>query len=283
MSHAAREDRGGARRCVSLGATLGAFVVLAATHAGAVDGVIEISHAEALAGGITAGDTPGYPVTLSEPGSYRLTTDLEIPSTTGLRGVVVSTGPVTLDLNGFAIRGPGDCSGIPPSCSGHLATVGVEVTSSEIVRLRGGTITGAFTAVYVPTTSVERSLDLDDMALVENGGTAMILAGPGASVVRNSRVDRNGIDGIDIPVVHTVQISNTTFRSNGNYAVYSEGSASLVQDSHFIGNGSGIRSFFIGAPSAALVYESCMFSANGTDVTGGFALGESYCSGSLCP
>ena len=29
MSHAAREDRGGARRRVSLGATLGAFVVLA--------------------------------------------------------------------------------------------------------------------------------------------------------------------------------------------------------------------------------------------------------------
>ena len=39
----------------------------------AVDGVVLIDQNHALAGNITPGDGPGFPVTLSQPGSYRLT------------------------------------------------------------------------------------------------------------------------------------------------------------------------------------------------------------------
>ena len=39
----------------------------------AVEGVIDINQARALAGGVTPGDTPGFPVTVSQSGSYRLT------------------------------------------------------------------------------------------------------------------------------------------------------------------------------------------------------------------
>ena len=49
-----------------------------ATPALAVDGVIEINQARAMAGGITAGDNPGFPVNLTESGSYRLTSDLTV-------------------------------------------------------------------------------------------------------------------------------------------------------------------------------------------------------------
>ena len=37
----------------------------------AVDGVILIDQNKALAGNVTPGDTPGFPVTISLPGSYR--------------------------------------------------------------------------------------------------------------------------------------------------------------------------------------------------------------------
>jgi hypothetical protein len=47
--------------------TLSLFIASAA----AVDGVIEINQAKALAGGVTPGDTAGFPVALSAPGSYR--------------------------------------------------------------------------------------------------------------------------------------------------------------------------------------------------------------------
>src|SRR5438046_162421 len=50
-----------------------AFVVAFAGASYASDGVVEINQARALAGGVTRGDAPGFPVTISQPGSYRLT------------------------------------------------------------------------------------------------------------------------------------------------------------------------------------------------------------------
>ena len=43
----------------------------------AVDGVTLIDQNKALAGSVTPGDTPGFPVTISQPGSYRLSGNLE--------------------------------------------------------------------------------------------------------------------------------------------------------------------------------------------------------------
>ena len=47
-------------------------------HAG--DGRIEINEARAFAGGVTAGDAPGFPVTLDQGGSYLLTGNLLLPN-----------------------------------------------------------------------------------------------------------------------------------------------------------------------------------------------------------
>jgi hypothetical protein len=60
----------------------GAALLLAATlvplPGAAVDGVIEINQSRALAGGVTPGDAPGFPVTISARGSYRLTGNLDL-------------------------------------------------------------------------------------------------------------------------------------------------------------------------------------------------------------
>ena len=47
--------------------------VWGAERAIAADGVVEIDQAAAIAGGITPGDDPGFPITLDSPGSDRLT------------------------------------------------------------------------------------------------------------------------------------------------------------------------------------------------------------------
>ena len=44
----------------------------------AVDGVVEINQTRVLAGGVTASDTPGFPVTLDASGSYSLTGSLDV-------------------------------------------------------------------------------------------------------------------------------------------------------------------------------------------------------------
>src|SRR5581483_7661707 len=57
-------------------ALAGLLVAVTCREARAVDGVIEINHARALAGGVTASDLPGYPITIDQSGSYRLTGNL---------------------------------------------------------------------------------------------------------------------------------------------------------------------------------------------------------------
>lgn len=76
-----------------------------------------ITHEQALAGNVTPGDAPGYPVTISVPGHYRLMGNLQVPSSTG--GIHATVGGVTLDLNGFTVGGPGTCT---QSGAGNVVT-----------------------------------------------------------------------------------------------------------------------------------------------------------------
>ena len=46
----------------------------------AIDGVILIDQNKALAGNVTPGDAPGFPVTITLPGSYRLSSNLIVPN-----------------------------------------------------------------------------------------------------------------------------------------------------------------------------------------------------------
>jgi len=72
----------------------------------AVDGVIEINQARALAGGVTATDDPGFPVTIDSSGSYRLTGSLVVDSNQAFD--LTSGGKeVRLDLNGFSVTQTG--------------------------------------------------------------------------------------------------------------------------------------------------------------------------------
>src|SRR6188472_3738099 len=86
----------------SLAAVFVASAVLLATPAGAIDGEVLIDQAAVDAGGITPGDDPGFPATISRRGKYKLTGDLAVPA--GANGIEVRARDVTLDLNGFAIR-----------------------------------------------------------------------------------------------------------------------------------------------------------------------------------
>ncbi|MEM8997720.1 MAG: hypothetical protein AAGF23_23255, partial [Acidobacteriota bacterium] len=113
-----------------------AFGLLASAPAAlAVDGVIEINQVSALAGGVTAGDTPGYPVTISEAGSYRLTGDLTVVGSDFLEGLDVEASGVTVDLNGFTITGPG--SGTGHGIFGDINAQRVTVTNGGVSKMGG--------------------------------------------------------------------------------------------------------------------------------------------------
>ena len=65
--------------CVSLAAVtlLTASPSLAVTNQ---DGQVLITQAAVNAGNVTPGDTPGFPATISVPGSYRLASNLTVPT-----------------------------------------------------------------------------------------------------------------------------------------------------------------------------------------------------------
>jgi hypothetical protein len=91
-------------------ALVGAALLSLPSLADAVDGVVEINQARVVAGGVTPSDSPGFPVTIDQGGSYRLTSNLTVPNE-NTSAIQADVDDVTLDLKGFSIVGPSDLAG----------------------------------------------------------------------------------------------------------------------------------------------------------------------------
>lgn len=120
--------------------------VLAASPGYAVDGIVEI-HQACVAAGCVSGDDPGYPIELDRAGSYRLTSNLTLTGSDST-ALFVQADDVTIDLNGFEIRGPIACSigqnGL--QCAGGSLGVAGAIFAGPGVRrtvVRNGSIVGA--------------------------------------------------------------------------------------------------------------------------------------------
>src|SRR5436190_22647803 len=106
----------------------------------AVDGVVLINQSAALAGNVTPGDAPGFPITISLSGSYRLSGNLTV-SDPNTDAIDITADDVTIDLNGFSIIGPTVCklqTGPPPiTCSPAGSGTGILTGNSNITVLNG--------------------------------------------------------------------------------------------------------------------------------------------------
>jgi hypothetical protein len=175
----------------------------------AQDGVVLINQAAAIAGNVTPGDGPGFPVTISRSGSYRLSSNLVVSSAHGT-GIEITAPNVNLDLNGFSIIGPGGCTAQPqglPIClppgqgigvrAGSDSTVGpnsVKVLNGSVIgmRLHGIQLTGTNSLV-------------EKVAADGNAGSGLIVNG---SVIESS-ASANGSDGIRALIVrNSVSVQN---------------------------------------------------------------------------
>src|SRR5262245_24149126 len=125
------------RIALSLGLISFASLALAA------DGVLEINQTCALSSsGCFTGDTQGFPVTITQSGSYRLTSDLSVPA--GSDGIELRTNEVALDLNGFGIRSALVCAPIlcPAGAgAGVIAPIMVPPVGSGVM-LKNGVVSG---------------------------------------------------------------------------------------------------------------------------------------------
>ena len=176
---------------------LASIVLLAGlgTPTWAVDGVVLIDQATAIAGGVTPGDAPGFPVTIGAPGSYRLAGNLTVPDA-NTNAVEISSDHVTLDLNGFAILGPTDCAGGFPCANRGIGRGIFSLNAAMNITVRNGTVQGMG----------ERGIFLTgDSNIVEyiharsNGAHGIVVLRSqhrAGSIVRHNIAELNGENGI---------------------------------------------------------------------------------------
>lgn len=233
------------------------LMLLLAAPAAASDGVIEINQACAVQTGCVEGDTPGFPVTLSQAGSYRLTSNLSqtyIPGLTQVEDAVRIDGDrIHLDLAGFSISCTNPIVG--PCGSGNADGVVAVGDAYEGLRVSNGVVQGMpgrglhmQTAVGARVEGIQTIENGDDGIFLgvegtvsgstvrQNGGSGIVVYG-GARVTGNT-VASNDDDGINVASGSLVQ-ANVVKQNGGSGIVATVGSA--VLDNSVFDNG-GLRS-----------------------------------------
>ena len=239
------------------------LILAAAGRAHAVDGVIEINQARADKGGITPGDAPGLPITIStgvsatDPMSFRLTGPLATGS--GGNVIEIQSPHVTVDLNGFAIT-----CGTPP-CGGNAID-----SSSNNITVRNGTVRGFAIGVNLTGSG----------ALVEDvraiGNTTGLSVGDDC-IVRNNIATASGAQGIIVQTACTV--SGNTVNNNGSDGICTHAGCNVIGNTAAGNTGAGLFLSATAGYSQNVVYNN----AGGT-VKSGVQTGGNLCNGSAtCP
>ena len=244
---------------------VGACVVASAAHAqksgggsstgstSPADGVINIDQAKAMAGSVTANDSAGFPVTITQPGSYRLTGNLIVPA--GFGGIeIVANGDVTLDLNGFTIAGPVSCTAnsAEPTvvCNQAAQTTGVLTGMQSGLVISNGTVSGFGSGVHAGrdlrvTNVTARSNSiagisfntffavavLDRVQATLNGVTGVVC---GNGIIINSGFSLNGTASSAGMQSLACTVIDSAFLHNKGFAI---SGSTQVRGSRFFGNG----------------------------------------------
>jgi hypothetical protein len=163
----------------ALGATsAGACTFLLTLPAEAMDGEVLIDQAKVNAGGITPGDAPGFPATLSRAGRYKLSGNLDVPAEKN--GIEVKQNDVAIDLNGFTIGG---------NPAGEAAN-GVYSDGRTGLHVMNGTIMGFGDA----------AISNGDGAFNIVGNMRLVANSVGIAVFGNSRIHDNIIAATDFGI-----------------------------------------------------------------------------------
>jgi Right handed beta helix region len=222
----------------------------------ATDGVLEINQTCAVETGCFAGDSAGFPVTItgSAGSSYRLTSDLDLLGA-GTIGILISTSYVSVDLGGFRMQ----CTHfVPPST----------VESCGLTNASGG-------AVRVDSTQVRKGIEVRNGSIVGMGGIGIWLGG--SSVVSDVRVFSCANSGIIVGAGSTVSDSIANFNRGSGIAV--DAGSSVQRSTTYSNTVTGLY-----VPQASYRDNTVQGNLSGTVGGAGYDAGGNVCDGSLtCP
>lgn len=230
-----------------------AFVLVAAfapMTAFAVDGVVLINQASALAGNVTPGDTAGFPVTISQPGSYKLSSNLTVtdPNT---EVIFINSDNVTIDMNGFTIQGPSVCNGgngtATSSCTvSNTTSVGIDAGEHTGIKVVNGNIRGMGFAgiisigdIYVE--GINASFNATGMqatgVVIHNIANYNLFVGfNGGGVLKENVANGNQIGFLAGLGLEGVVVNNTA-NFNSGYGFFGQTGSTVVSGNSAKGNG----------------------------------------------
>mgnify|MGYP001072325160 CR=1 FL=1 len=185
---------------------------LAADSALTDDGAIEINQA-CVSLGCFDGDEPGWPITIENAGSYILTSNLAVDSTSD--GIVLEASRVFLDLGGHLISGGNECTGEPPVCTAKGALRGIfkgAFNFPQNITIHNGSVAG-FTDDCLRVSG--SGVVLHDLQISSCGSNGILHQGQG---MIDRVVVRNAI-GNGIQANGSVIVRESYFLNNGGYGV----------------------------------------------------------------
>jgi hypothetical protein len=201
-----------------------------------------IDQQHALIGGIGPGDASGFPITITQPGAYRLASNLTL-QTANTTGIVVLTKDVSIDLNGFSIIGPCAQSS---SCAGTTG-VGIKAADDDACT-SGGPVKNGLQNVSVKNGTIRGT------------GAGALLLGPSATVdnITVLSTGRFGIATGDFSTITNNRVSDTRPEMNCNLAAggITPGGGSVASGNTVSRNDIGFYTYFgtgIPFPSTLLI------------------------------
>jgi hypothetical protein len=195
-----------------------------------------IDQKAAMSGKVTPLDTPGFPVTISVSGSYRLSGNLEVADA-ATTAVQITADNVTLDLNGFTISGPNVCTPNPTRCTfsggggiGIMAVGAPGVVSPANVRVMNGIVRGM--GGHGIRMMGDGTL-VQNVVSVSNGGPGIVV-GEGSVIDSVAKLNESGASIVGL-IVRGCTAANNAFGifvrpggiASGNVAV-SNGAAGIT-------------------------------------------------------
>jgi len=223
----------------------------------ALAGQVLLTHAKALNGGIP-GDAPGYPITISKSGSYKLDGNLKPPA--GKHGIEVTAHDVTIDFAGFTLRG------------NNAARTGIWGNKHSLT-VKNGTIS-SFTEHGIHGTG--SFWTIDDMRVAENQESGVFAEG-GSWTIANSQIVSNRLEGIVVLDDGPILIRNNVVSGNGFAGIYADRAhieGNMVADNGHAEYTSGII-LTIGTVLGNTVVDNASYGVSGS----GFGLGNNTFSG----
>ena len=228
-----------------------------------------ITQAKVIAGNVTPGDAPGFPLTISRAGSYKLTTSLTVPDA-NTTAVQITADNVTLDLNGFGLFGPGVVG------TGD----GVTAMQSNITVVNGSVRGMGRVGVYLRGNSHR----VEKVYVTANGYSGIGVGGN--STVRGNTVILNNTSHVSLAAIVTLgggfgsSIVDNVINSNTGAGVYA--SAGTTVTGNTVRGNTNLGLWM----ESGVGYGGNVVSGNNSgaaQVSGGVQIASNLCDTMLCP